>query len=274
MRYFFIAGALALGLLASSPSVQAAEGVALPEQHWSFDGAFGTYDRAALQRGFQVYQGVCQACHGAQYLSFRNLADLGYSEDEVKAIAAGYTVTDGPNNQGEMFERPGRPSDRKPSPYPNDEASRAANNGALPPDLSLIAKARGVSRGVFWSLIDFFTQYQEGGPDYIHALLTGYEEEAPAGIAVPEGTYFNPRFAAAVSLKMPSPLFDDLVDYADGSPQTVDQYARDVSAFLMWAAEPHLVERKRMGFMVTIFLVVFAGLMYLTKRRVWAAVEH
>jgi ubiquinol-cytochrome c reductase cytochrome c1 subunit len=246
-------------------------------QSWSFAGPFGRFDPAQLQRGFQVYREVCSACHSLDLVAFRNLGEEGgphFGEEEVQALAAEYQIDDGPNDDGEMFARPGKPYDRLPAPFPNPQAAAAANGGATPPDLSLIAKARGVSRGVFWSLIDFFTQYQEGGPDYIHALLTGYEEEAPAGIAVPEGTYFNPRFAAAVSLKMPSPLFDDLVDYADGSPQTVDQYARDVSAFLMWAAEPHLVERKRMGFMVTIFLVVFAGLMYLTKRRVWAAVEH
>jgi ubiquinol-cytochrome c reductase cytochrome c1 subunit len=250
MRYFFIAGALALGLLASSPSVQAAEGVALPEQHWSFDGAFGTYDRAALQRGFQVYQGVCQACHGAQYLSFRNLADLGYSEDEVKAIAAGYTVTDGPNNQGEMFERPGRPSDRKPSPYPNDEASRAANNGALPPDLSLIAKARA------------------GGPDYLYALLTGYHE-APADITVPDGMNYNAYFPGHL-IAMPPPLSDDIVEYGDGTSATVGQMSADVSQFLMWLAEPRLEERKGTGVKVVLFLVILSGILYAYKRRVWA----
>jgi ubiquinol-cytochrome c reductase cytochrome c1 subunit len=172
-----------------------------------------------------------------------------------------------------MFERPGKPSDHFPSPFPNAEAAAAANGGAAPPDLSLMAKARGVERGLLWGLVDFFTQYQEGGPDYIHALLTGFRDPPP-GVDVPEGTYYNPRFLAAASLKMPPPLADDQVTYTDGSPQTVDQYSRDVSAFLMWAAEPTLNERKRIGFEVLIFLVVFAGLMYLTKKRVWEKVPH
>jgi ubiquinol-cytochrome c reductase cytochrome c1 subunit len=181
-------------------------------------------------------------------------------------------VTDGPNDAGDMFERAARPSDYLPSPFANPQAAAAANGGAVPPDMSVIAKARGAPRGLFWGLVDFFTGYQEGGPDYIHALITGYREP-PAGLTIPEGTYYNPYFLAAVSLKMPPPLSDGQVTYSDGSPQTVDQYARDVAAFLMWAAEPHLVERKEIGFRVVIFLIVFAGLMYATKRKVWASVH-
>ena len=246
-------------------------------QRWSFAGPFGKFDQAQLQRGYQVYKDVCSNCHSMNLVAFRNLGDEGgphFSEAEVRALAAEYQIADGPDENGDMFERPGRLYDRFPSPFPNEQAAAAANGGAAPPDLSLMAKARGAPRGLTWALLDFFTQYQEGGPDYVHALLTGYPEEEPAGIEVPEETYYNPYFLAAVSLKMAPPLSDGLVEYTDGSPQTVDQYAKDVSAFLMWAAEPHLVERKRLGFMTIVFLVVFAGLMYLTKKKVWSKVAH
>ncbi len=247
-----------------------------PLERWSFAGIFGKFDTAQLQRGFQVYKEVCSSCHSMNLIAFRNLGLEGgphFTEDEVKALAASYTVTDGPNDSGDMFERPGKPFDHLPAPFPNTEAAAAANGGAAPPDLSVIAKARGIPRGVLWATVDFFTGYQEGGPDYIHALLTGFQDPPP-GIVIPEGTYYNPYFDAAVSLKMPPPLSADLVTYSDGSPQTVEQYSEDVSAFLMWAAEPHLVERKRVGFMVGIFLIVFTGLMYLTKKRVWSGVAH
>ncbi|SDB47645.1 cytochrome c1 [Bauldia litoralis] len=245
--------------------------------NWSFAGIFGRYDLPQLQRGFQVYREVCASCHGLEYVAFRNFqghGGLGYSEAEVKALAAEYQITAGPNDEGDMFERPGIPADRFPSPFPNVQAAAAANGGAAPPDLSLMAKARGASRGPVWTVLDFFTQYQEAGPDYIHALLTGYGEEPPHGLEVAEGTYYNPYFLAGASLAMPPPLSDGIVTYSDGSPETIDQYSRDVSAFLMWAAEPHLVERKRLGFQVGIFLIVFAGLMYLTKKRVWAREAH
>lgn len=245
-------------------------------QNWSFAGAFGKFDPAQLQRGYKIYKEVCAACHAMQYLSFRNLGEEGgphFNEEEAKALAASIQVQDGPNEAGDMFERAGKPSDHFPHPFANSQAAAAANGGAAPPDLSVMAKARGAPRGLGWALVDFFTQYQEGGPDYVHALLTGYRDP-PAGVVVPEGTYYNPYFLAAVSLKMPPPLAADAVPYTDGTPQTVDQYARDVSAFLMWAAEPHLVERKRLGFMVFVFLVVFAGLMYLTKKKIWAKVAH
>ena len=245
-------------------------------QSWSFAGPFGKFDPAQLQRGYQVYKEVCSACHSMQYMSFRNLGEEGGPEltaDEVIALAASFQINDGPNADGDMFQRAGKPSDHFPSPFANPEAAAAANGGAAPPDLSLIAKARGAPRGILWALVDFFTQYQEGGPDYVHALLTGFRDPPP-GLTVPEATYYNPYFMSAVSLKMPPPLSPDQVTYADGTPQTVDQYARDVAAFLMWTAEPHLVARKRMGFEVTIFLLVFAGLMYLTKKRVWAKVAH
>ena len=248
-----------------------------PLLSWSFAGIFGNYDQAQLQRGFQVYREVCSNCHSLKYIAFRNLSEPGgpgFTDAEVKALAAEYQITAGPNDQGDMFQRPGLPSDHLPSPFPNEEAAAANNGGAAPPDLSLMAKARAAERGPMWTVIDFFTQYQEAGPNYIHALLTGFGEQPPEGLAIPEGTYFNPYFLAGPSLKMPPPLSDGAVTYSDGSPETVDQYARDVAAFLMWAAEPHLVARKRVGFQVGIFLIVFAGLMYLTKKRVWSEVAH
>lgn len=239
---------------------------------WSFSGIFGKYDAAQLQRGFQVYREVCSTCHSMKLVPFRALADRTgpyFTDAQVRALAAEYQIQDGPNDQGEMFERPGRPSDYFPSPYPNDQAAAAVNNGAAPPDLSLMAKARGVSRGFPWFILDGITLYQEGGVDYVHALLTGYEDPPP-GVTVTGGTYYNPYFASGPALAMPPPLSDGQVTYTDGSPQTVDQYSRDVAAFLMWTAEPRMVDRKRIGFQVGIFLIVFAVLMYLTKRRVWS----
>ncbi|MCR6500247.1 cytochrome c1 [Shinella sp. CPCC 101442] len=244
------------------------------EQDWTFAGPFGKYDKGQLQRGLKVYTEVCAACHSMSLVAFRTLEGLGYSEAQVKAFAANYEVQDGPNSDGEMFTRKAVPSDHFPSPFPNQQAAAAANNGAAPPDFSLIAKARGITRGFPQFVFDIFTQYQEGGPDYIYSLLTGYDEEKPAHIEVAEGTHFNPYFAGAAALAMAKPISDDQVTYDDGSPQTVDQYAHDVSAFLMWAAEPHLEARKRTGFMVMIFLVIFTGLIYLTKKSVYANKEH
>lgn len=241
---------------------------------WSFAGPFGTYDKGQLQRGLKIYKEVCSACHSMNLVAFRTLADLGYSEAQVKAFAAEYTVQDGPNDDGEMFERPGLPSDHFPSPFPNEQAAAAANGGAAPPDFSLLAKARGVERGFPTFIFDIFTGYAESGPDYIHSLLTGYSEEPPAGMEIAEGTHYNPYFIGGKSLAMAPPLSDDQVTYDDGSPQTVDQYSRDVAAFLMWAAEPHMEDRKRTGFRVVIFLLLFAGLVYATKRKVWAGVAH
>ncbi|OLP59846.1 ribosomal protein P2 [Xaviernesmea oryzae] len=240
---------------------------------WTFAGLFGHYDKAQLQRGLKVYTEVCSACHSMNLVSFRTLKGLGYSDAQVKAFAANYEVQDGPNAEGEMYTRKALPSDHFPSPFPNPEAAAAANNGAAPPDMSLLAKARGIERGFPTFVFDIFTQYQEGGPDYIHALLTGYENP-PAGVEVAPGTHYNPYFANAAALAMAKPLNDGQVTYDDGAPATLDQYSRDVAAFLMWAAEPHLEERKRTGFMVMIFLVIFTGLIFLTKRAVYAAKEH
>lgn len=244
------------------------------EMDWTFAGPFGTYDKAQLQRGLKIYKEVCSACHSMNLVTFRTLEDLGYSEAQVKAFAAEYEVQDGPNADGEMFTRKALPGDHFPAPFANNVAAALANNGAAPPDFSLIAKARGVERGFPTFIFDIFTQYAANGPDYIHALLTGYDEQPPAGMEVAEGTHYNPYFIAGKSLAMAKPLSDGQVTYEDGAPETVDQYAKDVSAFLMWAAEPHLVARKQTGFAVMIFLVLFAGLVYATKRKVWANIAH
>ncbi len=244
------------------------------EQNWSFAGPFGSYDKAQLQRGLKVYKEVCSACHSMKRVAFRTLEDLGYNEEQVKAFAAEYEVQDGPNADGEMFTRKAVPSDYFPSPFANEAAAAAANNGAAPPDFSLIAKARGTIRGFPRFVFDIFTQYAEGGPDYIYSLLTGYDQTPPEGMEIPEGTYYNPHFIAAKSLAMAKPISDDQVTYDDGSPQTVDQYARDVAAFLMWTAEPHLDTRKQTGFSVMIFLALFGAIVYLTKKKVWHDVAH
>ena len=264
-----VAGAV---LFANAGSASAAEAEQPPRQKWSFAGPFGKFDRGELQRGFKVYKEVCATCHGLSYVAFRNLAEPGgpgYSAAQAAAVAAEYKIKDGPNDQGEMFERPGRPADRFPSPFPNDQAARVANGGALPPDLSLMAKARTYERGFPWFVFDIFTQYQEQGPDYLVALMTGYEE-APQGFTLPAGSNYNKYFPGH-AIGMPKPLNDGQVTYDDGSPQTVAQYSKDVTAFLMWAAEPHMEVRKRIGFQVFIFLIVLSGLLYFTKKKVWAA---
>lgn len=271
---FVIAGATGVAF-AAEEAHNAAEPTHFPihkpqEMDWTFAGPFGTYDKAQLQRGLKIYKEVCSACHSMNLVSFRTLEDLGYNEAQVKAFAAEYEVQDGPNADGEMFMRKALPGDHFPSPFPNSVAAALANNGAAPPDFSLIAKARGVERGFPTFLIDIFTMYASNGPDYIHALLTGYDEQPPAGMEIAEGTHYNPFFIAGKSLAMAKPLSDGQVTYEDGAPETVDQYSRDISAFLMWAAEPHLEARKQTGFAVMIFLVLFAGLVYATKRKVWA----
>jgi ubiquinol-cytochrome c reductase cytochrome c1 subunit len=217
---------------------------------------------------------VCSACHSLNLVAFRSLEDLGYSEAQVKAFASEYQIHDGPNDDGEMFDRPGKPSDHFPAPFPNEQAAASANGGAAPPDLSVMAKARAVKRGFPQFIFDIFTQYQEGGPDYIHAFVSGFGQKPPAGVTIPEGTYYNPHFIAGVSTHMPPPLSDGQVAYDDDAPQTVDQYAKDVAAFLMWTAEPHLEARKETGFRVMIFLLLFGVLVYLTKRKVWSDVAH
>jgi ubiquinol-cytochrome c reductase cytochrome b/c1 subunit len=243
-----------------------------PAQKWSFSGPFGKYDRGTLQRGLKVYKEVCSACHALSYIAFRNLAEAGgpgYSEAQAKAFAEDYKIKDGPDDKGEMFERPGRPADYFPSPFPNEQAARANNGGAAPPDLSLITKARSYKRGFPMFVIDFFSQYQEQGPDYVDAILQGFEDKPPAGFTLPEGSYYNKYFPGH-AIKMPKPLNDGQVTYDDGSPATVAQYAKDVTTFLMWAAEPHMEARKRLGLQVFVFLILLTVLLYFTKKKVWA----
>lgn len=246
--------AVTLALIITTSSLAlATEAVTPPEQKWPHHGITGTYDRAALQRGFQVYKEVCSACHSMKLLSYRNLEALGYSPEQIKAVAAEYTVTDGPNDDGDMFERPARPSDRFKSPFANDKAARAANGGALPPDMSLLVKAR------------------HHGEDYIQALLTGYKEP-PADVTLLPGMYWNEYFPGH-QMAMAPPLTEGQVSYADGTAASVEQMAHDVTQFLAWASEPHMEERKRTGIKVVIFLLAFAGLMYAVKRKVWADVH-
>ena len=268
-----IALALAASLLGLAGSAFAADEQSHempqpPRQKWSFYGPFGHYDKGQLQRGLKVYREVCAVCHGMKYVAFRDLEALGYSEGQVKAIAAEYKIPDGPNDQGEMFERAGRPADYFPTPWPNENAARARYNG-VPPDFSVLAKARGYERGFPWFIFDMFIQFQEHGVDYIHALMTGYKDKPPAGVTLPAGSFYNEYFPGH-AIAMPPPLSDRRVDYTDGSPNTVDQYSKDVAAFMMWAAEPHLEARKRIGFQVMIFLLVLSGLLYFTKKKVWA----
>ena len=244
-----IFAALVATLLAG-PALAAGGDVALTKRDWSFNGPFGTFDKAAMQRGFQVYREVCAGCHSMQYIAFRNFADLGYNEAEIKAIAAEYDVEDGPNDEGEMFTRPGIPADRMPSPYPNDNAARAGNGGALPPDLSLIAKARA------------------NGPDYLYSLLIGYKE-VPASMNVPDGMYYNDAYPGNL-IAMPQPLYGDDVTYADGADTSIEGSAADLTQFLMWAAEPKMEARKRIGVAAVFFLSIFVVLSVMAKRRVWA----
>lgn len=239
------------GLILAAPAAHAAgETAHIPNAGFSFQGIFGTYDRASAQRGFQVYSQVYSACHSMQLLSYRNLTELGLTEAQVAAIASQVQVQDGPNDEGQMFERPGRPSDRFHSPFPNPQAARAANNGALPPDLSLMAKAR------------------EGGANYIYALLTGYADP-PAGMVMGDGMNYN-RYFAGNQIAMARPLNPDQVEYADHTPATVENMAHDVATFLQWAAEPELEIRRAMGVKIVIFLTFLAGIAYAVKRRVWA----
>ena len=247
--------AAALAAATWSGGVLASEGPELPKQSWSFDGLFGTFDRAQVQRGFQVYKEVCHSCHGLKFVAFRNLEALGFTSDQVAAIAGEFEVQDGPNDEGDMFMRAAKASDHFPSPFANDQAARVANNGALPPDLSLIVKAR------------------KGGADYIYALMTGFRDPPPAGFHLQDGMYFNEYFPGH-QIGMPPPLSDDRVTYADGTQATLDQEARDVTTFLTWAAEPNLEARKRMGVTVMLFLIVLTAMLYALKRQIWSDVKH
>lgn len=251
-RKIMMAGvATLLCFAAPASSVHAAEAEHAPKQEWSFNGPFGTYDRGSLQRGFKVYREVCASCHAMDRLHYRDLSALGYDESQIKAVAGEVTVTDGPNDEGDMYDRPGRPGDKFKAPFANRQAAMYANNGAYPPDMSLLAKAR------------------HGGPNYIYGILTGYSE-APAGHELLQGQYWN-KYMPGHVISMAPPLQDGQIAYDDGTDGTVSQYARDVSHFLMWAAEPHMESRKQTGVMAVLFLLVFAGIMYAVKRKVWTS---
>lgn len=229
------------------------EHIELKKVNWAFEGPAGRFDEQAVQRGFQVYKEVCAACHGLKRVAFRNLTEIGLSEAEVKALASSYTVTDGPNEVGDMFDRPGRPSDRLPSPYPNALAAAAANGGAAPPDLSLIIKARG------------------DGANYLYSLLTGYSDEVPEGVTIPEGRHYNKYFPGH-AISMPKPITDGQVTYIDGTEATTEQMAKDVASFLQWAAEPEMQARKQTGIKAIIFLLVFTAFFYVAKKRIWSRI--
>ena len=256
MKNFLRILSLVIVLLATPLSSYAAEKVEYLKTDWSFKGLFGKFDRGALQRGYQVYTEVCASCHSMKYLSYRNLSEKGgpeFTEQQAKAIAASFDVTDGPNSDGEMFTRPGKLSDKFVMPYENVKAAQAANGGAYPPDMSVLVKARG------------------GGVDYIYSLLQGYEDP-PAGITLDEGVHYN-KYMYGNKIKMSNPLSDGLVEYSDGTNATVEQMSKDVTTFLMWTAEPHLETRHQMGFKAIVYLIILTILVYFSMKRIWSRVE-
>ena len=240
----------------TSVNVISAEKVEYLKTDWTFKGLFGKFDRASLQRGYQVYTEVCAACHSMKYLSYRNLSEKGgpeFSVAQAKAIAASFEVTDGPNSDGEMFNRPGKLSDKFVMPYENVKAAEAANGGAYPPDMSVLVKARG------------------GGVDYIYSLLQGYEE-APSGMILDEGVHYN-KYMYGNKIKMSAPLSDGIIEYSDGTNASVEQMSKDVTTFLMWAAEPSLEARHQMGFKAIVYLIILTILVYFTMKKIWSRVE-
>ena len=243
-------------LLVGTLTVNAAEKVDLLKTDWSFKGLFGKFDRGALQRGYQVYSEVCAGCHSMKYVSYRNLSEPGgpeFSEEQAKTIAASFEVTDGPNNDGEMFVRPAKLSDKFVMPFENVKAAQAANGGAYPPDMSVLAKARS------------------GGVDYIYSVLLGYEDP-PSGVTLDDGVYYN-KYMYGNNIKMSQPLMDDAVEYSDGTKATEEQMAKDVTTFLMWAAEPHLEARHKMGFKAILYLIILTILVYFSMKRIWSRIE-
>ena len=256
MKNFTRIALLIISFIGFQVSSNSAEKIEYLKTDWSFKGPFGKFDRAALQRGYQVYQEVCSSCHSMKYLSYRNLSEKGgpeFSVEQAKAIAASFEVKDGPNADGEMFLRPGRLSDKFVMPYENEKAAQAANGGAYPPDMTVLVKARG------------------GGVDYIYSLLQGYED-APVGVNLDDGVYYN-KYMYGNKIKMSNQLSDGLVEYSDGTNASVEQMAKDVTTFLMWTAEPHLETRHRMGFKAVIYLIILTILVYFSMKRIWSRVE-
>ena len=256
MKKFYRIFFLIISFIVFQSSSYAAEKVEYLKTDWSFKGPFGKFDRAALQRGYQVYQEVCSSCHSMKYLSYRNLVEKGgpeFSVEQAKAIAASFEVKDGPNADGEMFMRPGRLSDKFVMPYENEKAAQAANGGAYPPDMTVLVKARG------------------GGVDYIYSLLQGYEDP-PVGVSLDDGVYYN-KFMYGNKIKMSNQLSDGLVEYSDGTNASVEQMSKDVSTFLMWTAEPHLETRHRMGFKAIVYLIILTVLVYFSMKRIWSRVK-
>ncbi len=256
MKNLFRISFFVIFILIFNINSNAADKVEYLKTEWSFKGPFGKFDRAALQRGYQVYNEVCSSCHSMKYLSYRNLVQRGgpeFSEAQAKAIAASFEVKDGPNADGEMFMRPGRLSDKFVMPYENEKAAQAANGGAYPPDMTVLVKARG------------------GGVDYIYSLLQGYEDP-PAGVTLDDGVYYN-KFMYGNKIKMSNQLSDGLVEYSDGTDATVEQMAKDVTTFLMWTAEPHLETRHRMGFKAIVYLIILTVLVYFSMKKIWSRIE-
>ena len=245
-----------LSIIFLSQSVFSEEAKKLLSTDWSFKGYFGKFDRASLQRGYQVYSEVCASCHSMKYLSYRNLSEEGgpeFSEKQAKSIAANFEVIDGPNDDGEMFTRPAKLSDKFVNPYKNDKEAMASNGGAYPPDMSVLVKARS------------------GGADYIYSLLLGYEDP-PSGITLDDGVYYN-KYMYGNSIKMPKPLSEGLLEYNDGTEATEEQMAKDLVTFLAWAAEPHLEARHKIGFKAILYLIILSLLAYLSMKRLWSRIE-
>ena len=256
MKNIFKITYLTILLLTAMHKVKAAEKIELLKTDWSFKGLFGKFDRGSLQRGYQVYTEVCASCHSMKYLSYRNLSEKGgpeFSIEQTKAIAASFEVTDGPNDDGEMFERPAKPSDKFVMPYRNIKEAQVANGGAYPPDMSVLAKARS------------------GGVDYIYSVLLGYEDP-PSGVTLDDGVYYN-KYMYGNYIKMSQPLYDGSVEYNDGTEATKEQMAKDVTTFLMWTAEPHLEARHRMGFKASLYLIILTILVYFSMKKIWSRIE-
>ena len=248
-KFFFII----FSFLFLIPNLHCEEKIILKKQNWTFEGIFGRYDDLSLQRGLQIYQEICSACHGMKRLRFRELKDLGFAEDQIKKYSETFEIVDGPNELGEMFTRPGEPSDTFVSPYKNKEEAKASFNGAYPPDLSLLTKA------------------MKNGPDYIYSLLTGYEDP-PKDFELTDGLYYNPYHDGKV-IAMPPPLYDDAIEYIDGTNASLHQLSYDIVNFLNLAAEPELEKRKSMGVKVILFLIVLTALLYVTMKETWSRIE-